>query len=30
MFAETDKKVMESFYEIKNKKSVVFAIHKCG
>ena len=30
MFVETGKKLMESFAEIKNKKSVVFVIYKCS
>ena len=30
MFVETGKKVIESFSELKNQKSVVFAIQKCS
>ena len=30
MFVETGKKFMESFFETKNKKSVVFVIQKCS
>ena len=30
MFVETGKKFIESFSEIKNKKSAVFVIQKCG
>ena len=29
MFVETSKKVIESFSELKNQKSVVFAMLKC-